>query len=211
MERRLLMLGKGGHAVAVAAALDRSIDAHVHPGGEIDDEAALRLDPSRHVLVNGLGFVAGPNRRREVYELFVRNGFSFLGVRHPRSNIDSDVALAGDAQIMIGAHLVSGSSIGPNAIINTGAIVDHGTQVGAHAHVASGAILCGDVHLGEGVFIGAGAVVLPGVVVGAATVVGAGSVVRADLAPNSRVAGVPARSIVPSDDAGQRRTETEHT
>ncbi len=44
-------------------------------------------------------------------------------------------------------------------------------------------------------WIGAGATILPGVTVGENAVVGAGSVVTHDVAPNTIVAGNPARLI----------------
>ena len=45
------------------------------------------------------------------------------------------------------------------------------------------------------IFIGAGATVLPGVTIGENAVVAAGAVVNKDVAPNTVVAGVPARMI----------------
>jgi acetyltransferase-like isoleucine patch superfamily enzyme len=47
----------------------------------------------------------------------------------------------------------------------------------------------------DDVWVGASAVILAGVVVGAGSVVAAGAVVRADVAPGSIVAGVPARVV----------------
>jgi acetyltransferase-like isoleucine patch superfamily enzyme len=45
--------------------------------------------------------------------------------------------------------------------------------------------------------IGDGAIILPGVTIGPNSIVGAGSVVTRDVAPNTVVAGVPARTICP--------------
>lgn len=47
----------------------------------------------------------------------------------------------------------------------------------------------------EGVWIGARAIILPGVHVGSGAVIAAGSVVARDVAPDTLVAGVPARPI----------------
>jgi acetyltransferase-like isoleucine patch superfamily enzyme len=44
-------------------------------------------------------------------------------------------------------------------------------------------------------WIGAGATILPGVTIGENAVVAAGAVVRRDVAPNSVVAGVPAKVV----------------
>jgi maltose O-acetyltransferase len=51
------------------------------------------------------------------------------------------------------------------------------------------------VLIGNNVWIGTGAIVLPGIVIGDNSIVGAGSVVTHDVAPNTIVAGVPARVI----------------
>ena len=51
------------------------------------------------------------------------------------------------------------------------------------------------IRIGNGVWLGAGCIILPGVDVGDGSVVAAGAVVSRDVAPNSLVAGVPARVI----------------
>lgn len=56
-------------------------------------------------------------------------------------------------------------------------------------------ITCKPVHICRRAWIGAGATILPGVTVGENSVVGAGSVVTHDVAPNTIVAGNPARVI----------------
>lgn len=56
-------------------------------------------------------------------------------------------------------------------------------------------ITCKPVHICRKAWIGAGATILPGVTVGENAVVGAGSVVTHDVAPNTIVAGNPARVI----------------
>ncbi len=189
------VLGSGGHARSVAAAFGLPIDGHVGPGLAIDDEAALRLEPSSTRFLNGIGFVGSARVRRDVHQRFQGEGFAIVGVRHPFSMIDPTALVADDSQVLIGAVLGAGASIGSSVIVNSGAIIEHDVVVGAHSHVGPGAILCGDVVVGEDVFIGAGAVVLPGVTIGAGAVIGAGSVLRDDLDDGLRAAGSPARLL----------------
>ncbi len=51
------------------------------------------------------------------------------------------------------------------------------------------------VTIGNGCWLGARATVLPGVTIGPGSLVAAGSVVASDVAPNTLVAGVPARPV----------------
>lgn len=52
-----------------------------------------------------------------------------------------------------------------------------------------------DVRIEKNTWIGAGAIILPGVTIGENAIVGAGSVVTHDVAPNTIVAGNPAKTI----------------
>lgn len=54
------------------------------------------------------------------------------------------------------------------------------------------------ISIGDDAWLGGGAIVLPGVTIGEAAVVGAGSVVTRDVAPETVVAGNPARPLRPS-------------
>lgn len=58
------------------------------------------------------------------------------------------------------------------------------------------------VNIGNGVWIGPRAVVLPGVSIGDGAIVEAGAVVNKDVAPDTRVGGVPATSIASLKPAG---------
>jgi len=77
--------------------------------------------------------------------------------------------------------------------------------VGKRCHIGAGAVLAGVVEppsatpvvVEDNVLIGANAVVLEGCRVGKGAVVAAGAVVVSDVAPNTVVAGVPARLLRP--------------
>ena len=83
-------------------------------------------------------------------------------------------------------------------------------EIGARATVAQEAYLSTGSHdfsrpelplvtakitVGEDAFVGARAFVMPGVTIGPRSIVGAGAIVTKDVAPDSRVAGNPARPI----------------
>lgn len=101
--------------------------------------------------------------------------------------------------------------IGKNVIIMNGCLmmsaggitIDDEAQIAANVQLISNnhdlenrmIITCKPVHICRRVWIGAGATILPGVTVGENSVVGAGSVVTHDVAPNTIVAGNPARVI----------------
>jgi len=58
----------------------------------------------------------------------------------------------------------------------------------------------GQVEILDNCFIGAGAIIMPGVRIGPNSIVGAGALVSRDVAPNSVVAGVPARPMCSLED-----------
>ena len=60
-----------------------------------------------------------------------------------------------------------------------------------------------DVHVGEGAWVGSGAILLGPCRIGAHAVVAAGAVVTRDVAPQSLVAGVPARLVRALQDGEQ--------
>ena len=102
-------------------------------------------------------------------------------------------------------------SIGKNVIVMPGSLmmsaggirIDDGAMIAANVQIISNnhelyerhVITCKPVHIGRNAWIGAGATILPGVTVDENAVVGAASVVTKDVAPDTIVAGNPARFI----------------
>ena len=105
--------------------------------------------------------------------------------------------------------------IGANAFLNFGCVIlDTSTvRIGARTLLGPGVqIYCADHHhdadkrregleralpvtISDDVWIGGNAIILPGVTIGDGALIAAGAIVTKDVAPNARVAGVPARPL----------------
>lgn len=133
----------------------------------------------------------------------------------PGSIIRDKVSIAKEAIIMMGAVINIGAVIGEGTMVDMNATIGGRVQVGKMCHVGAGAVLAGVIEppsaqpvvIEDHVMIGANAVVLEGVRVGEGAVVAAGAVVVEDVAPNTVVAGVPARWIKNVDDRTKAKTE----
>lgn len=207
-QRKLILLGAGGHARVLLSTLLQK-GARVVGFADPDDtrseilgisrlggdEAVLEHDPAEVTLVNGIGSVGSSASRVRVHEYFRTRGYVFASVIHPSAIIAVEGELSDGVQVMAGAILQTGCLVGEGSIVNTGARLDHDCIVGSFAHIAPGAVLCGDVHVGARAHVGAGATVIQGVRIGDESIVGAGSVVLRDVPAGSTVVGVPAQPI----------------
>ncbi len=151
----------------------------------------------------------------EEYEELMRRIFPTMG----------EGSRVGTPLTAVRPHMVK---IGRNAVVMPGCLmmsaggitIDDGAMIAANVQLISNnhdlyerqVITCKPVHIGKNAWIGAGATILPGVTVGDNAVVGAASVVTKDVAPDTIVAGNPARfikRIPPRAECSAMDTETE--
>lgn len=209
LPRRLFLLGAGGHASVV---LDMLLTLGLEVEGVVDrdlnagdmwegipvlggDESLMAIPPDGCRLVNGLGANPDVRARNSLFARFHGEGFAFESLVHPAAVVGRNVRMGEGCQVMAGAVLQGGVSLGANTVVNTRASVDHHSEVGEGAFLSPGAVLCGGVRVRDGAFIGAGAVLLPGVHVGEMAVVGAGAVVVSPVPDRTTVVGNPARHL----------------
>ena len=201
MASRLVILGAGGHARAVA---DLAVacgfivagftDRAPGPGviGTDADVAALARAGRIDGAVVGVGNTALA-RRTELFALLQAAGVNTPALVHPRAVVSPSCRVGAGAAVFPSV-LGAGVTVGENAVIYSGVVAEHDCAIGAHAYLAPGAILSGAVVVEDGAFVGAGAVILPHVVVGPGAVVAAGAVVTASVRAGVTVVGVPARA-----------------
>ncbi len=132
----------------------------------------------------------------------------------PGAIIREQVSIGKNAVIMMGAILNIGASVGEGTMIDMGAVLGGRATVGKNCHVGAGAVLAGVIEpasatavvVEDNVLIGANAVVIEGCRIGHDSVVAAGAVVVGDVAPNTVVAGCPARAIKYKDEKTASKT-----
>ena len=132
----------------------------------------------------------------------------------PGAIIREQVTIEKNAVIMMGAILNIGAYIGEGSMIDMGAVLGGRATVGKNCHVGAGAVLAGVIEpasatpviVEDNVLIGANAVVIEGCRIGHDAVVAAGAVVVSDVAPNTVVAGCPAKVIKVKDEKTASKT-----
>lgn len=194
-----VMLGNGGHSKVCkqsAILMGYSYKGYVLSSTHIrealdgdseflgDDDWLLNTEIKKPLLVNGIGHNPGIESRKIKFNEFTNAGFEFLSIIHPSAYICNTSNLNIGSQVMAGAIIQAGCSIGTNTIINTSASIDHECAIGDHAHIGPGSVLCGNVKIGNGTFIGAGSVIIPGISIGSDCIIGAGTKVLKDIDDN---------------------------
>lgn len=207
--RDLILVGGGEHARviadAVAAARSHRVLGFVDPNPyAVAESSGLRyLGPDEALrehaavdLILGFGSLGPGDRRATVAERLAAAGFRFATVVHPAAIISPGAVIEAGAFIGAGAIVQTGAVVGAHALVNTGVILEHDVQLAPHVQLATRVTLGGGVLVGRAAFIGMGATVRDHRRIGARAVIGMGAVVVADVPPEARVAGVPARTML---------------
>lgn len=207
MNKRLIVLGNGGHASVLTETLlaqGKEILGFTTPAAEVNhfglaylgtDDMILQYRPADVELVLGLGMLGPSSVREKIFLWLKEQGYSFLSVIHSSAIISPSARLGEGAQIMAGVIIQTGTIVADNTIINTGAIVDHDCQLGAHVHIGPGTKISGAVQVGNSTHIGTGATIIQGIEIGDSCLIGAGSVVVKNIKSYAKVFGVPAKEV----------------
>lgn len=197
----VIIVGTGGHAKVVIATVRAA-------GGDVvaayDDDQARWGQQIQGVPIQGpisnekIGkapaiIAIGNNRARKAIATQLQA--QWLSVCHPNAIVHPSASLGPGTVVFAGVVVQPDAIIGAHAILNTAASVDHDCIVGDFVHVGPGVNLCGGVTVDEGVLLGVGAKVAPNVEIGAWSTAGAGAVCVIDVARETTVVGVPARSV----------------
>lgn len=130
-------------------------------------------------FLNGGGYFSWPAHLRVGDHVFVNRNCYF--------DLETTVTLSDNSQVGHGASFITTThEVGPST-----------RRCGAHS--------AQPIHVGEGAWIGANVMVLSGVTIGAGAIVAAAALVTKDVAPNTLVAGVPARFVRALPLAGEER------
>ncbi|MFD1038708.1 2,3,4,5-tetrahydropyridine-2,6-dicarboxylate N-acetyltransferase [Virgibacillus byunsanensis] len=136
----------------------------------------------------------------------------------PGAVIRDQVVIGDGAVIMMGSMINIGAVVGEGTMIDMNAVLGGRATVGKNCHIGAGTVLAGVIEppsakpvvIEDEVVIGANAVVLEGVTVGKGAIVAAGAIVTKDVAPNTLVAGTPAKVLKEIDESTKSKTEIKH-
>ena len=209
MNRKLLLIGGGGHCKSVLDSLlllNRYveigiIDKKEHIGelilnipiiGDDDDLTELYHRGYREAFIT-LGSIGSPQNRVRLFEMIEKIGFNIPNIIDLTAVISKDVKLSKGIFIGKNSAINVGAYIGKGSIINTSSTIEHDCSVGDFVHISPGSILCGEVQVGDHTHIGARSVIKQGLKIGSNSIIGMGSVVLNDVSNNVVAYGNPCR------------------
>lgn len=168
---------------------DCNIGAHVYVGRDVQIGDACVIQAGSVLGENGFGYTRSPDGR-------------WAPKDHPFSVVlEEDVHIGANTCIDRGSW--RNTTIGEGARIDNLVHIAHNVIVGRNAVIVAGAEISGSVVIGDGAWIGPKACIKERVKIGTGALVGMGAVVLHDVAPDTTVAGNPARVI--NDKLGVRK------
>lgn len=206
MKKEVVLIGAGGHARSVMAAMPSDLFV----AGYVDNAAIGSMDidwlgaDDDFIEANSsekydilLTVVAGCDcsmaLRRKLIGKY--NGFHSPVIIAPTAWVADDATVSDGTVVMHRAVVNTNTEIGKHAVVNTGAIVEHDCKIGSNVFIGPGAVICGGVEIGDDTYIGAGAVVRPGIKVCSGTLISLGAAVFRNITKPGTYFGMPAKKI----------------
>jgi sugar O-acyltransferase (sialic acid O-acetyltransferase NeuD family) len=199
MNDGVLLIGSGGHAsVLLDMLIEQKINvlAYVSPLPAVNqklfsglrwfksDEDILLFDKLTIKLINGIGSLPGNTLRANFYNNYKKLGYSFATLVSKDASVSTHAILEEGVQVMRGAIIQTGASVGYNSIVNTGSIVEHDCSIGKNNHIAPGVTISGQVTSKENVHFGTGSSVIQSININENVILGAGSTITKDVEAN---------------------------
>ena len=203
MNKKVIIIGAGGHAKVVADTVRKSGDVVL--GFLDDDEAKVRKDffgakvlgtisQYSDFVSDALFIIAvGSNAARQ--RISENMSCVWYTAVHPSASIGEGAVLSAGTFVAAGAVINADAKSGSHTIINTGVVVEHDCRVGDFVHISPNATVCGACSVGELSWLGAGCTIINGLSICKETVVGAGATVIRDIEACGTYVGVPARRV----------------
>lgn len=197
MERRIILIGGGGHAKVVIDAIQCGkkfkiwgiVDPALRKGNTVlgipvigNDSVLPKIfkEGIKYAFIT-VGSIGNCSIRKKIYDNLKKIGFKLPIVVHPKAAIAKDVELGEGTFVAAGVVINPGTKIGKNVIVNTHSSVDHDCLIGDFVHIAPGVTLSGGVIVKDEVHIGTGASIIQRINIGKRNMIAAGYVVRDNL------------------------------
>lgn len=205
MNRKVIIMGAGGHAKVIADIVLKSGDELY---GFLDDNLEIGTEIIHTKKINVIGKFSDCEKYRDEFEFIIAIGnnearesisksydLNYYTAIHPNAVIAIDVEIGEGTEIMAGAIINSSTTIGKHVIINSGSVIEHDNYISDYVHISPNAVLAGRVTVGEKTHIGVGATVKNRINIGNNVLVGAGAVVVKDIEKSGTYIGIPAREM----------------
>lgn len=207
MNKKVIIIGAGGHAKVVADIIEKSgdqiigfLDDRIEKGtkvigdykviGNLNNKCQLSITNSNYEFIIAIG----NNQTRK--EISNTPNLKFYTAIHPSAQIGLDVEIKEGTVIMANACINSSAKIGKHCIINTGAIIEHDNKIEDFVHISPNVSLGGTVKIGENTHVGIGSIIKNNITVCKNCTIGAGAVVVKDILKAGTYIGVPAKKRV---------------
>ena len=199
MNKKVIIIGAGGHAKVIADIVLKSndilvgfLDDHLEKGTHILGYEVLGDSSCAH-LYQDCYFIIGIGSNKVRYTLSKQLDVKWYTAIHPKATIAIDVHIGEGSAVMANAVINTSAHIGKHCIINTGAIIEHDNMISDYVHVSVGAKLAGTVYVGKYTRIGIGAVVSNNLKICENCDIRAGAVVIKNLIKSGNYQGIPAK------------------
>lgn len=170
MNKKVIVIGAGGHAKVIADIIIKSGDEFI---GFLDDNIPEGTEILGYKVLGKINDIQkihnqNKNENQEIYfaigignnklrkEIFENNKVKYYTAIHPSSIIALDVNIGEGTMISANTVINVSTKIGKCCIINTGSILEHDNRIEDFVHISTGVVLAGTVKVGKLSYIGSG-------------------------------------------------------
>ena len=187
MDKKVVIIGAGGHGKAIADIIEKSGDIVY---GFLDDnleENILnykiigKIESCEELYKSNIDLefiiaIGNNAKRKEICEKYKLKYYTAI---HPKANISNiDVKIQEGTVIMANVCINSSAIVGKQIIINTGTIIEHDCIIEDFAHISYGCIIGANTKIRENAYLGLGSIVNIGKEINKNEVIECGSIIK---------------------------------